>query len=602
MSEAAEPINAGVSSQDILVERSVSSRRWLLRGSDERAGLALSQRLDIPEIVGRVMAARGIGLDEAERFLDPTLRDALPDPASLIGMDVAAERLGRAIRDGEPLAIFGDYDVDGATSSALLARFLAAVGVPARVYIPDRIVEGYGPTTPAMLRLRAEGIKLVITVDCGTTAFEPLEAAAEAGLDLIVVDHHVAEPALPRAVSVVNPNRLDDTSGQGALAAVGVCFLYAIATNRVLRDSGWYKKNDLKEPDLLGLLDLVALGTVCDVVPLVGLNRAYVTQGLKVMAKRLNPGLVALADVARVDSKLSEYHAGFLLGPRVNAGGRVGEAPLGAQLLMTQDPAEAVEIAKRLDEYNTERREIEAQVLETAMEQVENGDPTAALIVASGEGWHPGVIGIVAGRLKERFNRPAFVIGFDGETGKGSGRSVDGVDLGSAVIAARQAGLLLNGGGHKMAAGLTVERGKFEEMRAFMNERVASDVAGNEIIPTLRIDGAMALSGASPDFVGALDRLAPFGQGNSEPRFALTSVRVAKADVVGAGHVRCFLSDSSGGRLKAIAFRAAGEPLGDALLDKSGLGLQLAGKLRPDNWQGRNDVQMIIDDAAQAGS
>jgi single-stranded-DNA-specific exonuclease len=280
----------------------------------------------------------------------------------------------------------------------------------------------------------------------------------------------------------------------------------------------------------------------------------------------------------------------------------VGEAPLGAQLLMTQDPAEAVEIAKRLDEYNTERREIEAQVLETAMEQVENGDPTAALIVASGEGWHPGVIGIVAGRLKERFNRPAFVIGFDGETGKGSGRSVDGVDLGSAVIAARQAGLLLNGGGHKMAAGLTVERGKFEEMRAFMNERVASDVAGNEIIPTLRIDGAMALSGASPDFVGALERLAPFGQGNSEPRFALTSVRVAKADVVGAGHVRCFLSDSSGGRLKAIAFRAAGEPLGDALLDKSGLGLQLAGKLRPDNWQGRNDVQMIIDDAAQAGS
>lgn len=602
MSEAAEPINTGGSGQDILVDRSVSGRRWVLRRSDERAGLALSQRLGIPEIVGRVMAARGIDLDAAEQFLDPTLRDALPDPATLIGMDVAAERLAKAIRDGEPIAIFGDYDVDGATSSALLARFLSELGVPARVYIPDRIFEGYGPTTPAMLRLRAEGISLVITVDCGTTAFEPLEAAAEAGLDLVVVDHHVAEPSLPRAVSVVNPNRLDDTSGLGALAAVGVSFLFAIATNRVLRESGWYQKEGRKEPNLLALLDLVALGTVCDVVPLVGLNRAFVSQGLKVMGRRNNPGLVALADVARVDSKLSEYHAGFLLGPRVNAGGRVGEAPMGARLLMTQDSAEAVEIAQRLDAWNTERREIEAQVQEEAMAQVEGSGLSDALIVASGEGWHPGVIGIVAGRLKERFNRPAFVIGFDGDTGKGSGRSVEGVDLGSAVIAARQAGLLLNGGGHKMAAGLTVERGKLDELQAFMNERVARDVASNAVVPTLRIDGAVALSGVKSGFVAALEKLAPFGQGNSEPRFALTSVRVAKADVVGAGHVRCFLSDSSGGRLKAIAFRAAGEPLGDALLDKTGLGLQLAGKLRPDNWQGRDDVQLIIDDAAQGAS
>ncbi len=581
------------------MDRSVTGRRWMLRQSDERAGLALSQRLDIPEIVGRVMAARGISLEGAEQFLDPTLRNALPDPASLIGMDVAAERLVTAIRDGEPLAIFGDYDVDGATSSALLARFLSAVGVPARVYIPDRITEGYGPTTPAMLRLRAEGIKLLITVDCGTTAFEPLEAAGDAGLDVIVVDHHVAEPALPRAISVVNPNRLDDTSGQGALAAVGVTFLYAIATNRLLRESGWYTEQGLKEPDLLALLDLVALGTVCDVVPLVGVNRAFVSQGLKVMARRRNPGLVALADVARVDSKLSEYHAGFLLGPRVNAGGRVGDAPLGAQLLMTQDETEATEIARRLDGYNTERKEIEARVQEEAMEQVESSDLSAALILAAGEDWHPGVIGIVAGRLRERFNRPAFVIGLDGDTGKGSGRSIEGVDLGSIVIAARQVGLLLNGGGHKMAAGLTVARDKLEDLHAFMNERVAQDVASNEVVPTLRIDGAMALSGVKPEFVAALEKLAPFGSGNAEPRFAFTSVRVAKADVVGANHVRCFLTDSSGGRLKAIAFRSVGEPLGDALLDKTGLGLQLAGKLRPDNWQGRNDVQFIIDDAAR---
>lgn len=601
MNNAAAPITGEPAAGDILVDRSVTGRRWLLRQADARAGLALSQRLGLPEIVGRVMAARGIDLDAAEQFLEPTLRDALPDPASLIGMEEAAQRLAAAIRDGEPLAIFGDYDVDGATSSALLARFLSALGVPARVYIPDRIAEGYGPTTPAMLRLRAEGVKLVITVDCGTTAFEPLEAAGEAGLDVLVVDHHVAEPALPRAVSVVNPNRLDDTSGQGTLAAVGVSFLFAIATNRVLRDSGWYKDQGKKEPDLLALLDLVALGTVCDVVPLIGLNRAFVSQGLKVMARRRNPGLVALADVARVDSKLSEYHAGFLLGPRVNAGGRVGEAPMGAQLLMTQNSAEAVEIAQRLDAWNTERREIEAQVLEDAMNQVEKSDTSAALVVAAGEGWHPGVIGIVAGRLKERFNRPAFVIGFDGDMGKGSGRSVEGVDLGSIVIAARQAGLLVNGGGHKMAAGLTVERGKLDEMRAFMEERVAHDIASNAVIPTLRIDGAMALSGVQPDFVAALEKLAPFGSGNAEPRFALTSVRVAKADVVGTGHVRCFLSDSTGGRLKAIAFRAVGEPLGDALLDKSGLGLQLAGKLRPDTWQGRNDVQLIIDDAARGG-
>ena len=596
MNTADAPVSSDAA--DVIVAKSVTGRRWMMRGADDRVGLALSQRLGLPEVVGRVMAARGIDLDAAEAFLDPTLRDALPDPASLIGMEEAAARLVRAITDGESIGIFGDYDVDGATSSALLARFLSALGVPARVYIPDRMKEGYGPTTPAMLRLRAEGISLVVTVDCGTTAFDPLAAAGEAGLDVIVVDHHVAEPALPRAVSVINPNRLDDTSGLGTLAAVGVSFLFAIAINRMLRDTGWYADNDRREPDLLGLLDLVALGTVCDVVPLVGLNRAFVTQGLKVMAKRQNPGLVALADVARVDSRLTEYHAGFLLGPRVNAGGRVGEAPMGSRLLMTQDPAEAAELAARLDEWNTERREIEARVLDVAMAQAEELGSDAALIIAAGDGWHAGVIGIVAGRLKERFNRPAFVIGFEGDTGKGSGRSVEGVDLGSAVIAARQAGLLENGGGHKMAAGLTVTRDKLPGLQRFLDERVANDLARNAVIPTLRIDGSVAVKGVQPEFVESLQRLAPFGAGNSEPRFMLPSVRVAKADVVGAGHVRCFLSGPDGGRLKAIAFRAAGEPLGDTLLQTDGLALQLAGKLRPDNWQGRNDVQMIIDDAA----
>jgi len=602
MSITAEPIDIGLSATGVLVERSVTGKRWVLREADNRMGMALSQRLGVPEIVGRVMAARGIGIDESEAFLNPTLRDALPDPAVLEDMTRAAERLAAAIRDGESIAVFGDYDVDGATSSALLARFLSALGVPARIYIPDRIAEGYGPTSPAMLRLNAEGADLVITVDCGTTAFAPLEAAADAGLDVIVVDHHVAEPALPRAIAVVNPNRLDDRSGQGTLAAVGVTFLLTVATNRILRDIGWYESSGRKEPDLLGLLDLVALGTVCDVVPLTGLNRAFVSQGLKVMGKRRNPGLVALSDVARVESKLTEYHAGFLLGPRVNAGGRVGEAGLGARLLMTKDSGEALELAQRLDGWNAERREIEAHVLDEAIAQVEGADLSAAMIVAAGEGWQPGVIGIVAGRLKERFNRPAFVIGFEGSEGKGSGRSLEGVDLGSAVIAARQAGLLINGGGHKMAAGLTVAREKLGALRDFLEERVAAEVARNAVIPTLRLDGEMALSGVHPDFVAALERLAPFGSGNSEPRFALTNVRVAKADVVGDGHLRCFLADNAGGRLKAIAFRAVGEPLGDALLDKSGLGLCLAGKLRPDNWQGREDVQLIIDDAAYMAS
>ncbi len=601
MSATSEPVAAGASETEIVAANSVTGRRWVLRSADARAGLALSQRLGLPEIVGRVMAARGIGLDAAEQFLEPTLRDALPDPSRLAGMQAACERLVGAIEDGEPIAIFGDYDVDGATSSALLARFLAALGVPARVYIPDRIAEGYGPTTPAMLRLKAENIALVVTVDCGTTAFEPLEAAADAGLDVIVVDHHVAEPAMPRAVSVINPNRLDDDSGQGALAAVGVSFLFAIAVNRMLRERGWYAKVGRAEPDLLALLDLVALGTVCDVVPLVGLNRALVTQGLKVMGRRHNPGLVALADVARVDSRITEYHAGFLFGPRVNAGGRVGESSLGARLLMTPDAGEALELARRLDGWNTERREIEAAVLEAAMDQAERMDLSdrAAMVVA-GDGWHPGVIGIVASRLKDRFNRPAFVIGFDGDEGKGSGRSVEGVDLGSAVIAARQAGLLVNGGGHAMAAGLTIARDRLDAFAAFLDERAAADVARNAVVPTLRVDGVIALAGAQPDFVAALQRLAPFGAGNSEPRFAITSARVAKADVVGSDHVRCFLADEKGGRLKAIAFRAAGEPIGEALLKSDGMGLMIAGKLRSDNWQGRDDVQLVIDDVASA--
>jgi len=588
--------------QTIEVARSVTGRRWLSRQGDDRAGLMLAQRLGLPEVVGRLLAARGVDIDAAGQFLNPTLRDALPDPSCLMDMDRAVARLIAAVQNSEPIAIFGDYDVDGATSSALLARFFAAAGAPARIYIPDRIREGYGPNAPALLGLRAEGIKLVITVDCGITAFEALDAAALAELDVIVVDHHVAEPRLPAAAAVINPNRLDDTSGLGMLAAVGVSFLLAVALNRGLRDAGWYKQAGRGEPDLLSLLDLVALGTVCDVVRLEGLNRAFVTQGLRVMARRHNTGLAALSDTAHINEKPSEYHAGFILGPRVNAGGRVGEASLGARLLTTGDAAEAAQLAQQLDGFNAERQAIEAAVLEEALAFVAEGahaDTGAPLIFVAGEGWHPGVIGIVASRLKEKYQRPALVIGLDGDSGKGSGRSIEGVDLGSAIIAARQAGLLINGGGHKMAAGLTVARDRLSDLQAFLNERIGAAVAAGEAAPTLNVDASIRLGGATAELIAAIQQLAPFGAGNPEPRFVLPGVRVATADVVGKGHVRCILSDGGKGRLKAIAFRAAGEPLGEALLNTRGLALQLAGKIRLDTWQGREGVQFIIDDAAQ---
>jgi single-stranded-DNA-specific exonuclease len=568
----------------IEVARSLTGRRWVYRQGDDRAGLMLAQRLDLPEVVGRLLAARGVDVDSAPQFLNPTLRDALPDPDCLADMDRAVARLITAVKESEPIAIFGDYDVDGATSSALLARFFAAAGAPVRIYIPDRIREGYGPNAPALLRLRAEGIKVVITVDCGITAFEALDDAAQAELDVIVVDHHVAEPRLPAAAAVVNPNRL-------------------VALNRGLREAGWYDQEGPNggrgEPDLLNLLDLVALGTVCDVVRLEGLNRALVTQGLRVMARRHNTGLAALADAAHINEKPSEYHAGFILGPRVNAGGRVGEASLGARLLTTGDVAEAGQLAAQLDGFNAERQAIEAEVLEEALAFVAEGDTEAPLICVAGEGWHAGVIGIVASRLKEKYQRPALVIGLDGDIGKGSGRSVEGVDLGSAIIAARQAGLLINGGGHKMAAGLTVARDRLPDLQAFLNERIGAAVAAGQVTPTLTVDAQIRLGGATTALVAAVQQLAPFGAGNPEPRFVLPSVRVAKADVVGKGHVRCILSDSGKGRLKAIAFRAAGEPLGDALLNTRGLSLQLAGKIRADTWQGREGVQLIIDDAAQ---
>jgi single-stranded-DNA-specific exonuclease len=580
------------------VERSLTGRRWLARGGDDRLALALSQRLALPEVVGRVLAARGVGLDEAEAFLNPTLRDLLPDPSHLKDMDKAVERLVRAVTSGETIGIFGDYDVDGATSSALLRNYLDAAGARTRVYIPDRMTEGYGPNEAALLRLKAEGAGVVVTVDCGTTAFEPLAAAAAAGLDMIVVDHHVAEAALPVALAVINPNRLDENSPHGHLAAVGVAFLLAVALNRGLRQAGYFESRPA--PDLMRWLDLVALGTVCDVVPLVGLNRALVTQGLKVMARRGNAGLAALADIAAIKEAPGAYHLGYVMGPRVNAGGRVGEAELGTRLLSTADSAEAADIARQLDGYNKDRQDIEAAVLRDAIEQVESRpDDGSPLLVAVGEGWHQGVIGIVAGRLKERYGRAACVIALDGENGKGSGRSVAGLDLGAAIIAARQAGLLKAGGGHAMAAGFALSRERLGEFQAFVGARLQAQLSG-ELVPLLELDGALDAGAASVELVETLAQVGPFGSGNPEPRFAISAARIAKADVVGSGHVRLMLAGAGGKRLKAIAFRAADSEMGHALLASSGAPFHLAGALRADTWQGTTSVQLVVDDAAPA--
>jgi single-stranded-DNA-specific exonuclease len=581
------------------VERSACGRRWRLRAAAECGGETIAERLGLPEIIGRLMAQRDIDVDGAAGFLAPRLRDQLSDPSQLRDMDVAAARLAHAILTGERIAIFGDYDVDGATAAALLRRFFTAVAADSRVYVPDRLREGYGPNLPALLRLREEGASVVVTVDCGTTACRTLAAAAEAGLETIVVDHHVPEPLLPPAVAVVNPNRRDDASPLGSLAAVGVAFLLVIAVNRALRQAGWYG-GGRAEPDLLRWLDLVALGTVCDVVPLTGLNRVFVAQGLKVARRGANPGIAALAAVAGIEAPLDTHHLGFGIGPRVNAGGRVGEADLGARLLATDDPVLAAELARRLDGYNGERREIEARVLAAAVAAVESAAQSPVLAFSAGTEWHPGVIGIVAARLKERYQRPACVVSVSDGIAKGSARSVPGLALGPAVIAARQAGLLLDGGGHAMAAGFTMAAEKLDALKIFLAERLGGGIDCQRLIPELRIDAALSVSAAQLALIDQLDRLAPFGAGNPEPRFAFPGLRVAHAEPVGNGHLRCRLADPLDGRsLSAIAFRAAATPLARFLAETRGAAVHVAGHLRRDNWRGER-MRLAIDDAAPA--
>ena len=583
------------------VGKSLGGRLWLERPFDERLATAIAQRCQVPELIGRLLAARGQSLETVESFLDPRLRDLLPDPSTLKDMDRAAERLTRAVAGGETIGIFGDYDVDGATSAALLLRFLRAIGAkPPLLYVPDRMREGYGPNAPALRQLKKAGAGIVITVDCGITAFAALEDAASVGLDVIIADHHVAEPALPRAIAVVNPNRLDEDFPHRNLAAVGVTYLLIVAVNRSLRRAGWYNAAR-PEPDLLQWLDLVALGTICDVVPLGGLNRALVAQGLKVMGRRDNLGIRTLSEVARVAERLDGFHCGFLLGPRVNAGGRVGRSDLGARLLSTEDPIQALDLARELDALNEERRALEADVLAEATAMAEKeAEHNPHLLILAGETWHPGVIGIVAGRLKDRYQRPVCVVAVENGVGKASGRSVAGLHLGQAVIAARELGLVIKGGGHAMAAGFEIAAEKLPALTDFIAARFKDELDGAPLMPTMFIDGMVQALGATPALLGAIETLAPFGAGNAEPRFVLPAQRIAMADVVGTNHVRCRIIGPDGGRLKAIAFRAAGEELGKALLGARGAALHLAGRLKLDTWNGRSDVQLQIEDAAFA--
>ncbi|MCX5494138.1 single-stranded-DNA-specific exonuclease RecJ [Kaistia dalseonensis] len=584
------------------VEHSATGRRWSdrLNDADSLAATAMVQRHQIPELIARVLAGRGVAIDDAAHFLDPSLRRLMPDPSVMTDMDVAAGRIADAVMANEKVAIFGDYDVDGASSSALLARFLRGQGVEARIYIPDRIFEGYGPNPDAIRLLVSEGAQLIVTVDCGSTSHEALGVARDLGHPAVVLDHHQMGAELPPAVAVVNPNRQDDLSGLGYLAAVGVTFLAIVAVNRELRRRGWYK-DGRAEPDLLQWLDLVALGTVCDVVPLVGLNRAFVTKGLIAIRRRGNAGLAALANVARIDVPAAPYHLGFLLGPRINAGGRIGDAALGARLLSLDDSVEAEAIATELDDLNKQRQAIETAMLEEALAEADaeiGAGEGPAVIVTANERWHAGIVGLIAARLKERFRRPAFAIALMASgTGTGSGRSVSGVDLGGLVRAALGEGLILKGGGHAMAAGITIERKRLGEFRAFMEERAMTASRAARAGDNLLVDGALTARAATPDMIDMLERAGPFGAGHAEPVFAFPAHRVSYADVVGNGHIRVTISGGDQ-NLKAIAFRAAETDLGRALLDARGRPLHLAGNLSIDHWQGRRQASLRIIDVA----
>lgn len=582
------------------VEHSLLGQKWVARldARGQNTALNIAQSSEIPELIARIMAARDVTAEDADSFLSPSIRDLMPDPSTMTDCDRGAERLVQAISLGERVAIFGDYDVDGACSSALLSKFLTHFDVPNEIYIPDRIFEGYGPNPNAIEELINKGAQLIVTVDCGSTSFEALEKAKELNCDVVIIDHHQVNDVLPPSVALINPNRQDDLSGLGHLCAAGVVFMVLVATQRLLRQR---KHEKAASFDLLAQLDIVALATICDVVPLKTLNRAYVVKGLIAARKMHNPGLAALMRVVGIDGPLTPYHLGFLIGPRINAGGRIGDAALGSRLLTLDDPEEADEIAQHLDGLNKERQAMEAKMLEQAeaevMAEMASGEGPS-IIISANDDWHPGIVGLVAARLKEQEHRPAFAIAFDvNGKGAGSGRSIPGFDVGKLVRQAVDDGLLEKGGGHAMAAGLTIRKEKLGELRTYFEEYAAKNSGEVDETRSLKIDGALAASGMTSDLADLVERAGPYGSGHSQPIFAMPNHQLKDARIVGANHVKLTFSGVDGGRIDGIAFRAAENDMGKALLNGRGQSFHVAGTISINYWRGAKRVQIRVLDA-----
>lgn len=577
--------------------KSLGGNLWKILNISERDVELLVQKYSLPYVVARIMALRGIGAEDAVAFLEPKIQALMPNPSVLKDVDKAAARIAEAVINKQKIAIIGDYDVDGATSSAVLRLFLEACGVVPDVHIPER-EEGYGPSIRAVDEFKAKGAELLITTDCGTTAFEPLEYAAAQGMDVIVIDHHEAEAKLPKIYAVVNPKRLDEENDYPYLkymAAVGVVFMVVVAVNRELRKRQFYT-SEQPEPNLMQWLDLVALGTVCDVVPLKGLNRAYVRQGLKIMSTTQNVGLRVLLEKAGLTEPPTAFHLGFCLGPRINAGGRVGSSDISHKLLCCPKDYEAQLLADKLNEYNVQRKDIENYVLLQAIEMLEGAPQEYPIAFVAGQDWHQGVVGIVAGKLKERYNVPSFVMSIEADEVKGSARSIPQVDLGALVMAAKEKGILTKGGGHTMAAGFSLEESKIEEFHKFVGEYVVAHIGDEAITPVLEIDAVLDAAGATRDLAAALENLEPYGAGNAEPKLMLKNVQIIKPALVGIGHVRCILTSDNGGNLKGMAFRVGDNEIGHAMLSSKGERFDVVGVLRRDRWQGRDEAQFIIED------
>lgn len=588
--------------------QSISKKTYQQSATDERLALAIHQKFNVGLATARVLASKGFVVDdnfaEIESFLNPTIKSSLPDPMVLLDMKVAVEKILQAINHKKKITVFGDYDVDGATSSALLKRFFAAIDVEIDIYIPDRILEGYGPNVEALLNLKKQGTDLVITVDCGTVAFEPLEAAHQAGLEVIVIDHHIGAFEKPQAIAVINPNRLDENFAHKNLAAVGVSFLLAVAVNKALRDSGFYKKNNLSEPNLLSLLDLVALGTVCDVMALDQVNRAFVAQGLKVMKGRSNIGIRTICDIAGLDEEPSAYHLGFVIGPRINAGGRIGKSNLGARLLSTENEEEAKKIADELNIYNNQRKDIEQNILLEAKTQLEKPNQNNAVLIAASSAWHQGVVGIVASRIKDSFGKPTAIIAIKDGIGKASCRSISGVDFGSAIVKAKLQGLLIAGGGHKMAAGFTVEENKIADLQNFLNDELGAAVEIANQNKITEFADILDINSANLNLAKELLRLEPFGVSNAKPRFLIKDLQIVESKIVGssAKHLRCVFSAKSlagwQGRLTGFAFDAMENNLGEILFSKNkGKPIAIVAQVNVNSWMGNENVQLLIEDA-----